>query len=71
MKILNLLTDSLHERYQRAVVNEETSSWELVRLPALWISVFSYLQFLIYISHLPHRIYLKDLFANIPCYLCF
>ena len=48
-KVLNLLTNYLHERYQRVVLNGQTSSWELLKFGLPQGSVLGPLFFFIYI----------------------
>ena len=55
-KMLTLLTNYLHERYQRVVLNEQTSSWELVKSGVPQGSVLGPLSFFIYINNLPDNL---------------
>ena len=55
-EVLNLLRNYLHERYQRVVLNGQTSSWELIKSGVPQGSVLGPLMFLIYINHLPDNI---------------
>ena len=55
-KVLNLLTNYLHERYQRVVLNGQTSSWELLKFGLPQGSVLGPLFFLIYINDLPDNL---------------
>ena len=48
-KVLNLLTNYLHERYQRVVLNGQTSSWELLKFGLPQGSVLGPVFFFIYI----------------------
>ena len=49
-----MLTNCLHERYQKIVLNEQTFSWELVKSGLPQESVPSPLFILIYINDFPH-----------------
>ena len=55
-EVLTLLTNYLYERYQRVVLNGQTSSWELVKSGAHQGSVLGPLFFLIYINDLPDNL---------------
>ena len=48
--LLTLLTNYLHKRYQRVLLNGQTSSWELVKSGVPQGSVLNPLLFLIYIN---------------------
>ena len=54
--MLTLLTNYLHERYQRVLLNGQTSSWELVKSGVPQASVLGPLLFLIYINELPNNL---------------
>ena len=54
--MLTLLINYLHERYQRVVLNGQTSSWELVKSGVLQGSILGPLLFLIYINDLPDNL---------------
>ena len=55
-EILNHLCNYLHERYQRVILNGQTSSWELIKLAVPQRSVLGPLMFLIYMNGLPDNI---------------
>ena len=55
-KLLDLLTNYLHERVQKVVLNDHLSTWESILSGAPESSVLSRLLFLIYIIDLPHQI---------------
>ena len=55
-EVLTLLTNYLHERYQRVVLNGQTSSWELVKSGVPQGSVLGHLFFLIYINDWPDNL---------------
>ena len=54
--MLTVLTNYLHERYQRVVLNGQTSSWELAKSGVPQGSVLAPLIFLIYINDLPDNL---------------
>ena len=55
-EVLTLLTNYLHERFQRVLLNGQTSSWELVKSVVPQGSVIGLLLFLIYINDLPDNL---------------
>ena len=55
-EVLTLLTNYLYERYQRVVLNGQTSSWELVKSGVPQGSILGPLFFLIYINDLPDNL---------------
>ena len=55
-KLLTLLTNYLHERYQRVVLNGQTSSWNLVKSGVPQGFVLGPLFFLIYTNDLPDNL---------------
>ena len=55
-EVLTLLTNYLHERYQRVLLNGHTSSWELVKSGVPQRSVLGPLLFLVYINDLPDNL---------------
>ena len=55
-EILNHLCNYLHERYQRVILNGQTSSWELIKLAVPQRSVLGPLMFLIYMNGLSDNI---------------
>ena len=55
-EILNHLRNYLRERYQRVVLNGQTSSWELIKLGVPQGSALGPLMFLMYMNGLPDNI---------------
>ena len=55
-EFLNLLRNSLHERYQRVALNGQISSWELIKSEVPEEFVLIPLLFLIHINDLPGNI---------------
>ena len=55
-EVLTLLTNYLHERYQRVLLNGQSSSWELVKSRLPQGSVLGPLLFLMYINDLPDNL---------------
>ena len=55
-KLLNLIKNYLHARYQRVVLNDQTSTWEFVKPGTPQGSVLGPIIFLIYINDLPDNI---------------
>ena len=55
-KLLNFIKNYLHARYQRVVLNGQTSTWKLVKSGVPQGYVLGLLMFLIYINDLPDNI---------------
>ena len=55
-EVLNLLCNYLHERYQRVVLDGQTTSWELIKSVVPQGSVLGPLIFLSYINDLQDNI---------------
>ena len=54
--MLNLLTNYLHEHYQRVVLNGQTSLWELLKSRVPQGLILGPLFFLIHINDLPDNV---------------
>ena len=72
-KFLNLIKFYLNARYQKVVLNDQTSTWELITSGVLQGSVLGPLLFLVYINDLPDiirsicKVFANDTSFFFPC----